>query len=99
MGKGLSPLQRFILKETSKKGHIQNSDILINYYGFQPVYSGRKIRFSRKQIGMEKYISTSASVSNSLTRLRKRGLMVRSSYLWGHKLTKAGIQAVKKNKA
>ena len=96
MGKGLSPLQWFILKDASKKGHIQNSDILIKYYGFQPVYSGRKIRFSRRQIGMEKYISTSASVSNSLTRLRKRGLLVRGSCPhWGHCLTKEGIKAIK----
>ena len=99
MGKGLSPLQWCILKEASKKGHIQNADILIKYYGFQQVSYGRKIRFSRKLIGMKKYISTSASVSNSLTRLKKKGLMIRNIRPpRGHSLTKAGLQAVKKNK-
>jgi hypothetical protein len=98
MGKGLSPLQWFILKEAYKKQYILNSDILIKYYGFQQVAYG-KIRFSRKQIGMEKYISTSASVSNSLTRLRKRGLMIRNRGPgWGHCLTKAGNLTVKKIK-
>jgi len=98
MGKGLSPLQWCILKEASKKGHIQNSDILIKYYGFQQVSYGRKTRFSRKQIGMKIYISTSASLSNSLTRLRNRGLLIRGSCPnWGHRLTKAGIQTVRKN--
>jgi hypothetical protein len=99
MGKGLSPLQWFILKEAYKKYNIQNADILIKRYGFQPVSYG-KIKFSRKQIGMKRYLSASASVANSLTRLRKRGLMIRGSCPnWGHRLTKAGIQAVKKNKA
>lgn len=99
MGKGLSPLQRFILKETYKKQYIKNADILIKRYGFQPLTYG-KIRFSRKQIGMEKYICASASVSNSLTRLRKRGLLIRGGCPnWGHCLTKEGIKIVKENKA
>jgi len=98
MGKGLSPLQWCILKEASKKGHIQNSDILIKQYGFQQVSYG-KIRFNRKQIGMRKYLSATAAVARSLSRLRNRGLMIRNSWSpWGHRLTKAGIQAVKKNK-
>ncbi len=95
MGKGLSPLQWFILKETYKKKYINNADILVKRYGFQPLTYG-KIKFSRKQIGMEKYICASTAVSNSLTRLRNRGLLSRNTWpVWGHSLTKAGIQTVK----
>ncbi len=95
MGKGLSPLQWFILKETYKKHNIQNAEILIKRYGFKQMYSGG-IKFNRNQIGMKRYLSASAAVANSLTRLRNRGLLSRnSSPNWGHKLTKAGIQTVK----
>ena len=95
MGKGLSPLQWFILKEAYKKQYIKNAEILIKRYGFQQVSYG-KIKFSRKQIGMKKYLCASASVSNSLTRLRNRGLMIRNYHPhWGHKLTKVGIQTIK----
>jgi len=98
MGRGLSPLQRFILKEAHKKHNIKNSDILIKQYGFQQVSYG-KIRFNRNQIGMRKYLSATTAVARSLTRLRNRGLMIRNTRPpWGHSLTKAGIQAVKKNK-
>lgn len=98
MGKGLSVLKRFILQEAYKKGIISNADILIKQYGFNQVSYG-KIKFNRQKIGMKKYLSASTAVSNSLTRIRNRGLMNRKSCPpWGYVLTKEGIQAVKKNK-
>ncbi|WP_321493952.1 hypothetical protein [uncultured Desulfobacter sp.] len=49
----LSKLQRFILVEAYKHGEIQNADILMRWYSFQPV-SHEKIKFNRKQISMKK---------------------------------------------
>jgi len=98
MGKGLSDLQKFILQETYKKHQISNPEILIKRYGFKQMYSGG-IKFNRNQIGMKRYLSVSAAVANSLTRLKKRGLMIRGGCPnWGHRLTKSGIQVVKKNR-
>ncbi len=93
MGKGLSPLQRFILKQAYKNQSILNSDVLIKRYGFKQISFG-SIKFNRHQIGMRKYLSASASVARSLTRLRARGLMTRDPFL-KHRLTKEGIKAVK----
>jgi len=93
MCKGLSSLQRFVLQETYKGHHITTADILNKRYGFKQVSSG-KIKFNRQQIGMKRYLSASAAVARSLTRLRDRELMARN---WeGHHLTEAGIQAVEK---
>ncbi|MBT6340860.1 MAG: hypothetical protein HOJ48_16345 [Desulfobacula sp.] len=94
MNKKLSDLQRFILKEAHKKGTTSNADILIKHYGFKQVSYG-SIKFDRHQIGMKRYLSATASVARSLTRLRDRGLMIRNSW-FGHCLTETGIQAVKK---
>ncbi|MEN8251512.1 MAG: hypothetical protein ABFS32_21485 [Bacteroidota bacterium] len=95
MGKGLSDLQRFILRETYKKHQISNSEILIKRYGFKQVYSGG-IKFNRNQIGMKRYLSASAAVATSLTRLRNRGVMIRNPGPgWGHCLTQEGVQTVK----
>ena len=93
MGKGLSPLQRFILNEAYKKSIVSNSDILIKRYGFNQVLYG-SIKFNRQQIGMRRYLSASAAVARSLTRLRARGLMIRDSWI-GHRITEAGIKAIK----
>ncbi len=97
MGKGLSPLQHYILKEAYKKSIVSNAYILIKRYGFKQVAYG-KIRFNRQQIGMKKYLSATVAVSKSFTRLRARGLMIRNPrYHWlGNCLTKAGIKAVTK---
>lgn len=95
MDKGLSALQWLILNEAYKKSIVSNADILIKRYGFNQVSYG-SIRFNRHQIGMKRYLSASAAVARSLTRLRVRGLMIRDSWS-GHCLTKAGIKAVKMN--
>jgi hypothetical protein len=96
MGKGLSDLQRFILKEAYKKHNISNADILIKRYGFKQVSYG-SIKFNRHQIGMKRYLSASAAVARSLTRLRNRGLITRiyGPLVWGHRLTKTGSQVIK----
>ena len=89
----LSKLQRFILVEAYKHGEIQNADILICWYGFQPVSHG-KIKFSREQIGMKRYLSATASTAKTLTRLRDRGLLQRVSHGYGHTLTQVGRAVV-----
>lgn len=77
--KNLSQLQRTILSMAENKGNINNADILIRCYGFQPVLYG-KIKFSRKLIGMKRYLTATSAVSRSLTRLRSRGLLRYSGY-------------------
>ena len=98
MGKGLSDLQQYILKEAYKKSIVSNAYILIKRYGFKQVAYG-KIRFNRHQIGMKRYLCASVAVARSLTRLRNRMLMKRNpGHEWlGHRLTEKGIQAVKNN--
>jgi len=94
MGKGLSILQRFILKEAYKNRKVLNADILIKYYGFTQVASG-SIKFNRHQIGMKKYLSESVAVARSLTRLRDRGLITPNYWGgWGHRLTEKGTQVI-----
>ncbi|MCP4670800.1 MAG: hypothetical protein GY857_05790 [Desulfobacula sp.] len=95
MNKGLSVLQRFILNEAYKKGIVSNADILIKCYGFKQVTYG-SIKFNRQQIGMKRYLSASAAVARSLTRLRNRGLVMRNPGCeWlGHRLTESGIKVV-----
>jgi len=98
MGKGLSKLQWFILKEAYKKGIVSNADVLIKHYGFKQALYG-SIKFNRHQIGMKRYLSATVTVSRSFTRLRDRGLMIRNpGQEWlGNRLTKAGIKAVESN--
>lgn len=92
---GLSKLQRFIISEAYLNGIVKNADILIKWYKFKPAYAYRAIKFSRAQIGVKKYSAASVAVSRSLTRLRGRGLMIRSS-MCGHRLSAKGVQAVKR---
>ncbi|WP_300461271.1 hypothetical protein [Desulfobacula sp.] len=100
MGKGLSELQWFILLEAYKNrdGYpaVTNADILIKWYGFEPAYSYRAIKFNRHQIGMKRYLSASAAVARSLTRLRDRGFMTRGYLVYDHCLTEKGAQVVEK---
>ena len=79
MGKGLSSLQRFILKEAYKKPIVSNADILIKWYGFTQVSFG-SIKFDRHRIGMKRYLSATAAVFRSFTRLRNIDLMIRNPF-------------------
>ena len=83
----LSQLQKFILQLAKKKGSVSNPDILIQWYGFKRSPYG-KLNFKRKEIGIKRYNSATASVARSLTRLRKKELLVRGSYGY-HQLRKA----------
>ncbi len=89
--KKLSALQRFILLETHKHKKINNSDILIKYFGFKPV-NNSSIKFNPSSIGKKKYKSGSASVARAITRLRDRGLMIRGRSC--HVLTPSGKETV-----
>ena len=88
----LSSLQKCILVEASRHGEIQNADVLMRRYGFEPAYSYRGIKFSRDQIGMKRYLSATASTAKALTRLRDRRLLLRVGY--GHTLTSDGRAVV-----
>ena len=89
----LSQLQKKILNLAKTQGHVNNADILTAVYGFQPVLYG-KIKFSRKLIGMQPYLSATSAVSRSLTRLRSRGLL-RYSGFCQNVLTAKGRQVAK----
>ena len=89
----LSKLQKFILWKAYRHGVIHNADVLIHWYGFQPV-SCKKLKFSRNQIGMKRYLSATASTAKALTRLRGRGLLRRVWCNYGHTLTPTGKAVV-----
>jgi len=88
----LSHLQKTILSMTKQQGHVSNSDILTACYGFKQTIFTRAIRFDRQSIGMDRYLSASAAVARSLTRLRDRGLMIRVDGY--HVLTKKAHETV-----
>ena len=90
MGRGLSPLQKFILEKaynTSKEKKnpddmdIYYRDVLIGYFGFKKGSSiwGDSIcgshYFSKSEIGDLKYQAAQASISRAFRRLEKRGLI------------------------
>jgi cytochrome c peroxidase len=92
--KKLSHLQKTILSMAKQQGHVSNSDILTAVYGFEQTVYTRGTRFDRQQIGMDRYLSASAAVARSLTRLRDRGLVIRVMPGGYHTLTKEGHAAV-----
>jgi hypothetical protein len=89
----LSHLQKTILNLAKTQGQVNNADILTAVYGFQPVLYG-KIKFSRKLIGMKRYLAATSAVSRSLTRLRERGLLRYAGYC-NNALTAKGRQVAK----
>jgi hypothetical protein len=92
--KKLSHLQKTILSTAKNQGHVSNADILTACYGFERTVHTRGTRFARQQIGMDRYLSASAAVARSLTRLRDRGLMIRVMPGGYHTLTKEGHEVV-----
>ena len=84
MGKGLSELQKSILKMAYRdRGNVENKDVLIEFYKF-PAHapgpshvSGTPQIFNRQEIGISRYRSASVSVVKAFNRLVNRGLAIR----------------------
>ena len=108
MGKGLSRLQRYILKIAYRNrggfykfGYVRNYEILIGYYNFPPHapkpshMSGTPQIFNRHEIGTNRYRSASVSVVKAFNRLVNRGLAVRK-YNHGIILTEEGVKVTRK---
>jgi hypothetical protein len=84
MGRGLSPLQRWIMREVETAGKLYYVDIYTRYFGWQPTsraWSKDGQHFSPTSIGLREYRRVVATVSRSCKRLEQRGLV----YL-GHRL-------------
>ena len=101
MGKGLSELQKSILKIAYRnRGNVENKDVLIEYYMFPPHapgpshVSGSPQIFDRCVIGMNRYNAASVAVVKAFNRLVKRGLAVRR-YNHGIVLTPDGVKKAK----
>ena len=105
--KGLSKLQKEILKiaysnrgRMSEYGDVTNSEVLIEFYNFPahppgPYYtSGQPQKFSRVEIGINKYKAASVSVVKSFYRLVKRDLAQRKQN-HGILLTEEGMKIAK----
>ena len=105
MGKGLSDIQRSILKMAYRdrgegSGFVKNGGVLIEVYGF-PFHSpsvnttsGSPQIFRRQEIGISRYRSGSVSVVKAFNRLVKRGLAIRK-YNHGIILTEEGTKVAK----
>lgn len=105
--KGLSKLQKEILKIAYRNrgrmceyGDVRNSEVLIEFYLFPahppgPTHtSGQAQKFSRVEIGINKYKAASVSVVKSFYRLVERGLAQRKQN-HGIILTKKGMEVAK----
>ena len=90
MGKGLSELQKSILKMAYRNrgqrcecGDVKNRDVLIEVYKFPfhspsaDTSSGTPQIFKRQEIGICRYRSASVSVVKAFNRLVNRGLAIR----------------------
>jgi hypothetical protein len=107
MGKGLSELQKNILKIAYKNrdgfykfGHIRNYEVLIEVYNF-PFHSpaadsssGTPQIFNRQEIGFNRYRAACVSTVKAFNRLSKRGLAQRK-HNHGIILTDEGLKVAK----
>jgi hypothetical protein len=107
MGKGLSELQKSILKMALRNrnkrngtGDVRNREVLIKFYGF-PFHSpsinttsGSPQIFRRTEIGISRYQSASVAVVKAFNRLAKRGFAIRK-YNHGIILTEEGNEKAK----
>ena len=103
MGKGLSELQKSILKMAyrgQEPGYVKNRDVLIKVYKFpkhapRPNHvSGTPQIFNRHEIGIKRYQAASVSVVKAFNRLVKRGLAIRK-HNHGIVLTEEGFRVAK----
>lgn len=80
MGRGLSDLQRWILKAAEERDRLYYSDICEGYFGWTKI-DGRSgpgaQKFDRAAIGAAEYNRVMATVSRSCRRLEARGLVHR----------------------
>jgi hypothetical protein len=108
MGRGLSELQRFILREAGKRGRAYYADVLTGFFGWKPTPSrlprtpGQQ-RFSRSRIGERRYAKTMATLSRACWRLGQRGLVTclqgARSHWSGVELTDKGREWLSVNSA
>src|SRR5918998_1022711 len=90
MGRGLSPLQRWILEHTAQKGRLYYAEICEGYFGWPLQYPWLKPRpdhpewtysmgqrFNADQIGPREYQRGRATLARSVSRLVQRGLITR----------------------
>lgn len=90
MGRGLSPLQKWILAEASQRRRVYYADILAGFFGWKPsrpmdrCQAGEQAGelkqpgghyFSMLSIGIQKYRRTLGTISRSCKRLQERGLV------------------------
>ena len=98
MGKGLSKLQRDILRLAyNQKGICYARDVLMEIYKFpaKSTIQGAKpgaLIFERKEIGLRKYQAASVSVVKSFNRLTTRALVHREC--GGVRISPHGIKLV-----
>lgn len=95
MGRGLSNLQRQILRLTLREKFVTCEKILTEFWGGQPQNQGSKVAAMDKA----KYASAHATLSRSLTRLWLRNLIeywkTLSRYRTGITLTDEGKELAK----
>jgi hypothetical protein len=81
MGRGLSPLQRWILQALQDEDMVSYADICVGYFQWTspaPPFSWLNPgyqHFSVADIGPKRYRSTYVSISRSCQRLARRGLV------------------------
>jgi hypothetical protein len=105
MGRGLSGLQRYILRETARRERLHPADILAGFFGWPTLgplrpegERCRGLNFDREEVGPERYNASMASLSRAIRRLEDRGLIERSEYVFGRafclRITDKGKQAI-----
>jgi hypothetical protein len=94
MGRGLSELQKAVLRHAAQRSHVCRAVLLAEVFGWTRK-SGRPVRdygknFRPAAIGQAKYRTDNASLSRALRRLTERGLLTDN-----RSLTDAGRELVR----
>jgi hypothetical protein len=101
MGRGLSPLQAWIVRQSARRSLLFYPEVLVGYFGLRPNrtqwYPGSQW-FAPDAIGRRRYRSALSALSRSCRRLEERGLVEcicsRCSHWAGVVITEAGRQWV-----
>jgi hypothetical protein len=85
MGRGLSPLQRYIVAKAATVDRLYYHEIFVDYYGWKShrkrshnrdgIYSPGDQRFWPAEIGKQRYHATRVALSRATDRLAQRGLV------------------------
>lgn len=86
MGRGLSDLQRFIMRRAGEQPQLAYAEVLVEYFGWPPatgtlrrgqdgLVRGGTHRFDPDAIGRRRYHSTCVTLSQACRRLAARGLV------------------------